>query len=226
MKRLIWCGSLLVLASAPAAIADMGLTLDLAAALSHEPPKSAPAEATGTTDYFGQAPTGDARDHHWFATLGAGVARDGDDGTHGDMFLALSTFIAKELEFQIEFSGWYFSQPGDDTGGVGVAINARWHALHGAWGEGLSDAFDWSVFVDLGIGVILSGDDVPPGGTDGNLSPRVGVGATFRLGDSDKRVVAGVRWHHMSNARIFGDSNNPDFNAPMVYVGVQWPFGR
>ncbi|MBY0307803.1 MAG: acyloxyacyl hydrolase, partial [Phycisphaerales bacterium] len=150
-------------------------------------------------------------------------ARDSDPGTHADVFVAWSTFLGRGLEIQIEASGWYFDQARGDTGGAGLAFNLRWHGLHGSYGQAASDGYDWTLYADLGIGVIASGDDVPPEGSSFNLAPRVGVGFTARLGESDRRLVAGVRWHHMSNARVNGDSNNPDFNAPMFYVGLEWP---
>ncbi|MFT3684520.1 MAG: acyloxyacyl hydrolase [Phycisphaerales bacterium] len=157
----------------------------------------------------------------WFMTVGVGLADDSDPGTHADVFVAWSTFIGTGLEIQLEASGWYFDQSPDDTAGAGFAVNLRWHALHGTYGGG--EGYDWTIYGDLGIGIIASGDDVPPDGSSFNLSPRAGIGFTARLGESSTRFVGGVRWHHMSNARIHGDSNNPDFNAPMFYVGVQWP---
>lgn len=178
------------------------------------------------SDRFGAQPLAQGSDgrYAWFMTVGVGAAKDRDPGAHADLYFTLSTFLAKELEFQFEFNGWYFQQPGDDTCGAGLSFVARWHVWHGAFGETNTEAFDWTVYLDLGIGFIASGDDVPPSGTSFNLAPRVGIGATFRLGENESRLVAGVRWHHMSNARITGDDNNPDFNAPLLYVGVQWPF--
>lgn len=164
----------------------------------------------------------------WFLTVGAGVAGDSDPGTHYQAYAAWSTFIGKELEVQLIASGWYFNQPPDSTGGAGFTVNLRWHFWHGAYGGesgwgGSSAGNDWTVYVDAGIGLIVSGDDVPPGGSSVNFAPQAGIGFTARLGESTTRLVGGLAWHHMSNARFNGDSNNPDFNAPMLYVGLEWP---
>ena len=157
----------------------------------------------------------------WYITVGGGVAADGDPDTHYDGFVAFSTFIGKQLELQLEANGWYFDQEPDSSMGAGLAINLRWHFWHGAYGGG--DGNDWTVFGDVGIGLIFSGDDVPDGGSSVNFAPRAGLGFTARLGDSTSRLVGGVRWHHMSNARSNGDSDNPDFNAPLFYLGIEWP---
>lgn len=230
MKQTI--GALAVLGLAGVAVAEplgagvaSGLTLDVSSTLLtvvQEPEKAGGKEAAPAThekSLFGEAVK--EKDRTWFLTVGAGVAADGDDGTHGDLFVACSTFIGTGLEIQFEASGWYFDQETDNTAGGGFAINLRWHALHGAYGGG--EGNDWTVYVDAGLGVIVSGDDVPPGGSSVNLAPRAGVGATFRLGESSTRLVTGLRWHHMSNARTNGDTENPDFNAPMLYIGVEWP---
>lgn len=206
--------------------APVGLTLDVASsvlAAVQEPVKEAEKTAAPVTrevSQFGEVVK--EKERAWFWTVGAGVAPGGSDGTHADVFVAASTFIGTGLEIQFEASGWYFDQEEDNTAGGGFAINLRWHALHGAYGGG--EGYDWTLFVDAGIGLIVAGDDVPDGGSSVNFAPRVGVGGTFRLGDSSTRLVGGVRWHHMSNARSNGDDENPDFNAPMFYVGVQWPF--
>lgn len=204
-------------------ISSPTLTLDVASSLLaavQEPAPAASAQGSQEKSLFGEAVK--EKDRTWFLTVGAGIAPGGNDGTHADMFVACSTFLGTGLEIQFEASGWYFDQNEDDnTAGGGFTVNLRWHCLSGAYEGGTGT--DWTVFVDAGIGLIVSGDDVPPGGSSVNLAPRVGAGATFRLGDSSTRLVGGIRWHHMSNARSNGDAENPEFNAPMFYVGVEWP---
>lgn len=203
--------------------ATSGLTLDVSAsllAMVHQPETPTPPVAAASSN----APFGEFRKgqpYAWYLSVGAGIAADGDPGTHADAYVAASTFIGEWLEVQLEGSGWYFNQEPDSTFGGGLAVNLRWHFWHGAYVGG--EGHDWTAFVDAGIGMIVSGDDVPSGGTSVNFAPRAGVGMTARLGDSATRLVGGVRWHHMSNARTDGDSNNPDVNAPMFYIGLQWP---
>lgn len=220
-------------ASAQTLSQGVGLTFDMSASLlaavqqpegqpaAAAKPEKAAAPESVRPDFGALTPKGGER--QWYVTVGAGVATDGDPGTHYDGFVAFSTFIGKDLEVQIEGNGWYFDQDQGSTGGVGFAFDLRWHFLHGAYGGG--DGHDWTVYADAGIGLIFSGDDVPPDGSSVNLAPRAGMGFTARLGESSTRLVGGIRWHHMSNARFNGDSNNPDFNAPMFYLGVQWPLG-
>lgn len=206
-------------------LAPVSLTLDVASSMLaavQEPVKEeekTAAPAAREKSQFGEVVK--EKDRTWFLTVGAGIAPGGDDGTHGDLFVACSTFIGTGLEIQFEASGWYFDQDPDSTAGGGFTINLRYHCFHGTYGGG--EGYDWTVFADLGIGVIVAGDDVPSGGSSVNLAPRVGAGATFRLGESSTRLVGGIRWHHMSNARTSGDTENPDFNAPMFYIGVEWP---
>jgi len=220
-------------AAASAQFSAPALTLDVAAcqlaavqqaAPTPQPAEPAPAHPRSLS--FGEY----AKDlsSPWFITIGGGVAGDSDPGTHYTGFAAFSTFIGTGLEFQIVGSGWYFDQSPDSTGGAGIAIRLRWHMLHGAYGGesgwGTNPAgYDWTVFIDAGIGLIFSGDDVPPGGSSVNFAPTAAIGFTARLGDSATRLVVGAGWQHMSNARINGDSNNPDFNAPAVFIGLQWP---
>lgn len=236
MKKVLGAAAVLTLAGVAAAepMADAvaaGMTLDVSAALLaavQQGEKGAqPTDGAGTTEggkedeksQFGEAVNKKIRT--WFLTTGVGVAGDGDAGTHADLFVAWSTFLGKELEIQLEGSGWYFDQETDNTAGGGFAVNLRWHFTHGAYGGG--EGYDWTVYADAGIGLILSGDDVPDDGSSLNLAPRVGLGFTARIDETGKRLVGGVRWHHMSNARFNGDSDNPDFNAPMFYVGMEWP---
>jgi lipid A 3-O-deacylase len=216
--------------------AQAAIQPNAATTTTNTPGTNTPAAAPGPAasgDRFALAPIDG--DHAWFMTTGFGLARDNDPGTHGLLFATMSTFLDQGFEFQLELNGYSFSQPGDDALGAGFHFNLRWHVWHGTYGETrdnagplssttLTTAPDWTIFFDGGIGMIFSTDDVPENGTSLNFSPRAGVGFTARLGESSTRLVAGVRWHHMSNARINGDDENPDFNAPLGYLGLQWGF--
>lgn len=219
--------------AARAARLNLSLVSPVDAQLAKPADQGGPTEVKppSSKDLFALAPSSQGGDRAWFLTLGAGVARDEDPGTHTLGFATFSTFLDQALEFQIELNGYAFQQPGDDAAGAGFHFNLRWHVWSGQYGEArqlwdapMSSAPDWTVFFDGGIGMIFSTDDVPENGTSVNFSPRVGAGFTARLGESQTRLVMGVRWHHMSNARINGDDENPDFNAPLVFAGVQWGF--
>ncbi len=156
----------------------------------------------------------------WWITFGGGYANNFDDDQDFNGYVAFSTFWAKELEFSVELGAWYFAQEGQDSGGINPNMVFRWHFWH-------AENFDWSVYGDVGIGLLFSFDDVPDaggGGTSFNFTPRAGFGYTTRIGDDDTRLVIGVRYHHISNARIEGDERNPGRDSVMVYAGVVFPF--
>jgi hypothetical protein len=89
----------------------------------------------------------------------------------------------------------------------------------------LDDARDWSWYVDIGIGVMLSADDIPQDGTSFNFTPRAGTGLTYQVSD-DWRLIAGFRWSHISNARIFGDDDNPSSDGVMFSIGLSTSWDR
>jgi hypothetical protein len=170
------------------------------------------------------------RPDFWSLTLA--VAGDSDPGTHYQLAVTPSWFLADRFEFGVELGAWYINQDQpnvDDTYAASFRFLGRWHAFGGSYDTAAHpERLDWTIFLEGGIGMIFSADDVPPGGTSANFIPTGGVGATFRLGDAadanPARLILGARWHHISNARITGDASNPDFNAPMLYAGVQWGF--
>lgn len=165
-------------------------------------------------------PYGTAGSKAW--TIGGLYANNFNEASDINLHVAWSNFLADELEFAVEAAGWYFNQPGKDTGGVSGSMVFRWHFAH-------ADDFAWSVFADGGIGILGAFDETPEGGTEFNFLPRVGLGATFRLSDEDAagqapRLMIGARWHHISNARIRGDSDNPARDSLAGYVGIVLPF--
>jgi len=147
--------------------------------------------------------------------LGGGVSNNFSDGTDYNIFGAYSYFLIDDVEFSTELGAWYYAINGDDAQGINPNIVIRWHFYNDG---------DWTVYADTGIGLAFSTDDVPADGTSVNFTPRVGVGITKALDDSGTRLMVGVRWAHMSNARIFGDGDNPSRDSAMLYAGVIFPF--
>ena len=149
-------------------------------------------------------------------TLNLGLAED--EGTATDLQLlavAWSRFVVEDVEMLVEGSAWHFQQEGDDAMGLALTLGTRWHVLNRP---------SWSLFLEGGIGVLGATDNVPEGGTGFDFMPRLGLGGTIDIGDSGVRAIMGVRWHHISNGRIYGDVANPSRDAPMVYVGISFPF--
>lgn len=162
---------------------------------------------------------GEAGSKAW--TIGGLYANNFNEANDFNAHIAWSNFLADDLEFAVEAAGWYFDQSGQDTGGLSGSMIFRWHALH-------DDDYSWSVFFDAGIGLLGAFDEVPDQGTNFNFLPRLGTGATFALGDNRDgqapRLMIGARWHHISNARIQGDSDNPARDSVAGYVGIVFPF--
>ncbi|MFG0282907.1 MAG: acyloxyacyl hydrolase [Phycisphaerales bacterium JB039] len=154
-----------------------------------------------------------APDSVWGAA-GLGYADDLSESVDSYLWATYSWFMVQDVELALEGGLWNHDQPGDDAASLSLSTIVRWHFVN---------AGGWTVFADAGIGVLVSTDVVPEGGTGLNFLPRLGAGVTRDLGGR-ARLLAGVRWHHISNARIHGDIRNPSRDAAMLYVGVIFPF--
>lgn len=153
---------------------------------------------------------------HWLLYSGAAFSvEDEEDAVDVPLTIGYSTFIVDDVEFSLELSAWGHFQDGDDAAGINPGFNFRWHFLNRE---------KWTLFTDAGIGVLVTTDNVPDTGTSFNFTPRLGLGGTYRLTDAGLRLIGGVRWHHISNARIEGERRNPDRDGVLVYLGVMFPF--
>jgi hypothetical protein len=156
-----------------------------------------------------------AENSQWL-TFSTGVATIFGDATDYNLRISWSQFLIDDVEFSLEGNLWFSDQPGGGVFGVNPTIVFRWHWVN---------APRWSFYGDLGIGFMLSTDAMPRGGTNVNFTPRAGLGWTYQLAEEyDTRLQVGVRWHHISNARITGDDHNPARDLPMLYAGVMIPF--
>lgn len=125
--------------------------------------------------------------------------------------LVYEFFIADDLSFNLEFDLTYFDQTGGNTWGAGAGVMLRWH---------FSGDDDSTYFLEGGVGGLLSDRNVPIDGSDFNFTPRAGIGFTRALEDG-ARLVASLRWYHISNANTYAE--NPGRDAAMVWVGLSWP---
>lgn len=124
-------------------------------------------------------------------------------------------FLVEDIEWLLEAGLWNFYERGGDSAfGLSASLGFRWHFL---------TRDRWTLFADAGIGLLGTTDTVPPEGTGFNFMPRVGVGFTHEI-DESVRLIGGVRWHHISNARTRGDDRNPSRDAALIYLGVVVPF--
>lgn len=160
-----------------------------------------------------------AEGSRWWTILGGwGHGLSDDELKKGDDFNlagSLSWFIVKDVSVDAELGAWYHNQPGNDAASLNPSMVFRWHFVNTG---------DWTVYADIGIGFLVASDAVPSTGTAFDFTPRVGVGFTRRLGESDTRLVVGLRWAHFSNARVLGDDDNPSRDDLMAYGGLTFPF--
>lgn len=161
-------------------------------------------EAEETEDY------GERGQNRWY--LHGAVATDRDDDVFGLAGAGVSHFFAKGHSVNLELNGLAFEQPGDDAVGANLNFLVRSHWIRGE---------NWSVYIDGGAGILGTTDSVPAVGSTFNFTPQIGLGSTVSINDK-QRIMAGVRWHHISNAGL--SSPNPGLDTVMGYVGIDWPF--
>mgnify|MGYP002395564639 CR=1 FL=1 len=146
--------------------------------------------------------------------VGFSSAYQGEAFDQGFTF-SYNQFIVDDIEWLLEAGLWsFYEQGGDSAFGLSASLGFRWHFV---------TKESWSLFADLGIGMLGTTDTVPPDGTSFNFMPRVGVGFTRQL-DENVRLIGGLRWHHISNARTRGDDRNPSRDAALIYLGLVIPF--
>jgi len=123
-----------------------------------------------------------------------------------------SWFFMENVSMDFGFSGDAILQPGLDAGGGGGSLMFRWHFIAKE---------NFSVYADLGCGMLFTNEPVPDNGGKVNFTPRAGFGATYALTDS-MRLMVGARWFHISNANT--QQQNPGRDSLQLYGGVSLPF--
>ena len=207
---------------APTLAIDISDVISRAAEPPAEPATPSPESPDRARDASGRALGFGLSGSRWW-TFGAAYANNFKQASDINLHAAFSQFLADELEFAVEAAGWYFHQPGDDTGGVSASMVFRWHLWH-------APDFKWTIFGDAGIGILGAFNNVPDGGTGFNFLPRLGAGFTYALDDSTNgesrgsRIMVGIHYHHISNGRISGDSRNPARDGIAVYAALVVPF--
>ena len=116
--------------------------------------------------------------------------------------------------FGLNFEAGYqrHDQSGPNADVVMLDLLLRHHLFH--WQR-------FSFFIDFGVGVSYANERTPPHGTYFNFMEEAGLGTTVQLKDN-LHLLTGVRFFHMSNARIDGPEHNPSLNAWQVYGGIMF----
>lgn len=157
------------------------------------------------------APFGAKDSWRWFVQ--AGFAHEFND--ESELYLAgvgVSYFMADDLSLDLELNGFHVDQMANDATVANFNLLIRWH---------FESRETWSIYFDGGAGLSYASDELPAGGSQFNFTPQAGVGVSIDVG-RDARLLTGVRWHHMSNARTSDD--NPGRDAAMVYAQLSFPF--
>lgn len=150
----------------------------------------------------------------WRINLLGGAGSNLDDDAEIFAGVGLSYFIAKRLSLEFELNGWYFNVEDGGAGGISTAMLLRWHF----WA---SNDNRWTLFGEAGAGLLLASDDVPSTGSEFNFTPMAGGGVSIDLG-KENRLLAGLRWHHISNANTRDD--NPGQDSVLLFAGLSFPF--
>jgi len=127
--------------------------------------------------------------------------------------LTAGRFIADGLALGARLDLLAFDLEDDVSSAIAIGITFRWHFYRRE---------QWTVFTEGGVGMMLSTKGVPDGGGSRfNFTPELGLGVTYDVG-RPWRPVAGVRWHHVSNAKSW--RSNPGRDGFVVYAGISVPF--
>ncbi len=141
-----------------------------------------------------------------------GYMNDLEGDSQAEFGASLSWFFVENLSMDFQIEGDYIAQSGGDAWGGGGTFLLRWHFIN-------TDA--WSLYGDLGCGIIGTSVPVPSGGSAVNFTPQCGGGVSFAI-SPDVRLMLGARWYHISNANT--GEGNPGRNSVMGYVMLSFPF--
>ncbi len=183
---------------------NAGLQLTAAAPETPTPPVT-PETATTPPARFGA-------EGSWRWQLIGAAASDLDDAEQAEFGASLSWFFVDDLSIDFQIEGDYISQPVQNAWGGGATLLFRWHFIN-------TDT--WSIYGDMGTGVIGTTVNTPSGGTSFNFTPQAGGGFSYEI-SRDVRLMVGARWYHISNANT--GETNPIRNSLMGYVMISLPF--
>lgn len=147
--------------------------------------------------------------HAWGVLLGR--SRDPSLGRIIALQVEHSRFVRDGLSISIggtfgyaEADAWRDGVLGGPEAGI------RWHLLRDSRA---------SVFLDGGAAMLFQQHPLTRESLRFNFDLKAGLGATLRLDDRTS-LIGGLRWHHLSNARVRGRSRNLGYDGPMLSIGL------
>jgi opacity protein-like surface antigen len=151
-------------------------------------------------------------ENSWRWQLLGGFMSDLEGDSQYQFGASLSWFFHEGISMDFQVEGDYIAQSGGDAwGGTGTLL-FRWHFVNEE---------TWSLYADLGCGLIGTSAPVPAGGGSVNFTPQAGGGVSFAI-TPEVRLMLGVRWFHISNANT--GETNPGRNSAMAYAMLSFPF--
>jgi hypothetical protein len=140
------------------------------------------------------------------------IGLDEEDVDVTSLSVGVGYFLIDDLSLGAEISVNRALQHGADPWMTGISAVLRHHLVR----------FDrYTLFATASFGPVWATDNVPPAGTDFNFITRVGLGVTAEL-RPDLHLLAGLRWFHLSNARMEGVERNPTVDGMEMNVGLLW----
>lgn len=123
-------------------------------------------------------------------------------------------YFFDNFSLNLEFAGLAVQQPGPDSVIAEGDLKLRHHLLN---------AGRFSFYLDAGGGISYATARTPAGGTNFDFTVQTGPGVAFQL-YQNVYLTGGVRFWHLSNARIEGSQRNPSINAWEGYAGLMMTF--
>jgi hypothetical protein len=150
-----------------------------------------------------------------FTTYGAFTRNfTGPRAVMGSGTVGIGYYVWDNVSLNAEFSGFHNDQAGPDANIYALNALLRQHLFHRG---------RFSLFVDAGGAVSIADTRTPPNGTYYNYMEETGIGSTYQIKDS-LHLIGGIRYYHLSNARLEGPVHNPSINGLQGYVGLMLRF--
>lgn len=134
------------------------------------------------------------------------------DADLAGMSVGVNYYFIDNLSVGMELAGLHADQAGDDGYGGYFSLGLRHHLL---------DFYGTTLYADIMSGPVEWSRRVPEGGTHFNFITRTGLGLTHSLNENVD-LAGGVRYFHLSNARIAGHDRNPGVDGIEFYIGLIW----